>query len=340
MTTLEHTLALPTLDGFIFRHFAGDGDYAHMMRVTDAANRADQIDFVDTEERLRNEYAHLENCDPARDMVFAEPEGEADGEVAAYGRVWWADETAGVRRYGHFALVHPRWRHTPLHQTMLRWFEARAREIERANPTTNPVQLEVWAADTQPDQLALFEQEGYEPVRYGYDMTRSLSDQPIPDFALPQGFEIRSVTPEHYRAIWDAGVEAHRDGNDYSEVPADQYERWLNDPLEFQPDLWKVAWNIEKNEVAAMGLNFVNHEENRTFNRKRGYTENISTQRQYRKLGLARALLVESLRMFKAMGMTEAALGVDATNPTGALRVYEACGFRPVRTETEFRKPL
>ncbi len=38
--------------------------------------------------------------------------------------------------------------------------------------------------------------------------------------------------------------------------------------------------------------------------------------------------------------MTEAALGVDAQNETGALRLYEAMGFRPVFREVEWRRPL
>ncbi len=38
--------------------------------------------------------------------------------------------------------------------------------------------------------------------------------------------------------------------------------------------------------------------------------------------------------------MTEAALGVDATNPTGALRVYEDCGFKPEKTDIVYRKSL
>jgi ribosomal protein S18 acetylase RimI-like enzyme len=36
--------------------------------------------------------------------------------------------------------------------------------------------------------------------------------------------------------------------------------------------------------------------------------------------------------------MTEAALGVDAENTSGALRVYEAIGFRRVRTGVSYRK--
>jgi ribosomal protein S18 acetylase RimI-like enzyme len=168
-------------------------------------------------------------------------------------------------------------------------------------------------------------------------MSRSLIDAPLPDFALPAGFEIRPVRPEHYRAIWEADINAFRDHNGFAEPSPDQFDRWLNDPVEFHPDLWKVAWNVEKDEIAAMVLNFINHDENREFKRLRGYTENISTQRQYRKLGLARALIAESLRMHKSLGMTEAALGVDATNPTRALSVYEACGFKPYLVDTVFR---
>jgi ribosomal protein S18 acetylase RimI-like enzyme len=38
--------------------------------------------------------------------------------------------------------------------------------------------------------------------------------------------------------------------------------------------------------------------------------------------------------------MTEAALGVDTENESGALRVYEGCGFRVVSRSTNYRKPL
>ena len=36
--------------------------------------------------------------------------------------------------------------------------------------------------------------------------------------------------------------------------------------------------------------------------------------------------------------MTEAALGVDAENLSGALRVYESMGFRRHRTSRSYRK--
>ena len=56
--------------------------------------------------------------------------------------------------------------------------------------------------------------------------------------------------------------------------------------------------------------------------------------------GLARALIARSFQAIKEQGMTEAALGVDTQNPSGARQIYESMGFRPVKSHTLYRKPL
>jgi ribosomal protein S18 acetylase RimI-like enzyme len=89
-----------------------------------------------------------------------------------------------------------------------------------------------------------------------------------------------------------------------------------------------------------MVLNYVDREENLAFQRQRGYTEDISVRRPWRRRGLARALLTKSLAAHKGNGMTEAALGVDTKNPTGALRLYESVGFQVVNRATVLQKPL
>jgi ribosomal protein S18 acetylase RimI-like enzyme len=55
---------------------------------------------------------------------------------------------------------------------------------------------------------------------------------------------------------------------------------------------------------------------------------------------LARALIARSLRLLKKKGMIEAALGVDTQNLSGALRLYEFMGFRPVKRASIYRKPM
>ncbi|MCJ7824376.1 MAG: GNAT family N-acetyltransferase, partial [Anaerolineales bacterium] len=76
------------------------------------------------------------------------------------------------------------------------------------------------------------------------------------------------------------------------------------------------------------------------YNRKRGYTEFICVRRPWRKQGMATALITSSMKMFKEMGMTEAGLGVDTQNLSGALWLYESLGFRQVKRHSTYRKPM
>jgi ribosomal protein S18 acetylase RimI-like enzyme len=85
---------------------------------------------------------------------------------------------------------------------------------------------------------------------------------------------------------------------------------------------------------------FVNPDELERFGVQRGWCENISTRAPWRGRGVASALIARALRALRERGMTEAALGVDAQNETGALRLYQRMGFIEVARETEWRRPL
>ncbi|MFO7743393.1 MAG: GNAT family N-acetyltransferase [Anaerolineae bacterium] len=89
-----------------------------------------------------------------------------------------------------------------------------------------------------------------------------------------------------------------------------------------------------------MVLNWVDGEENDTFQRQRGYTEGILVRRFWRRRGLARCLLVRSIEMFRQTGMEETTLRVDTQNPYGALRLYESMGYREVRRHAFFNKEM
>jgi len=148
------------------------------------------------------------------------------------------------------------------------------------------------------------------------------------------------VLPEHYRAIWDADTEAFRDHWGFIEPSEEDYQGWLVDKTAFQPELWQVAWDIATNQVAGQVRTYIDHEQNKLYDRKRGWTEFISVRRPFRRRGLARALIARSLRVQKQAGMTESALSVDSENLSGATKVYEDCGFRVVKRMTVYRKPL
>ena len=139
------------------------------------------------------------------------------------------------------------------------------------------------------------------------------------------------------RAIWDAMWEARRDHWGYVEPTEQDFERWISGRL-FTPELWQVAWEGE--QVAGMVLNRIDREQNEQYRRRRGYTQDVFVRRPWRRRGLARALLVRSIQMFRAMDMAETALGVDTQNPSGALRLYESLGYREIQRHTVYDKEM
>lgn len=325
---------VPAVEGLIFRGFRDDADFAAMVSIIDRSRKADDNTFVETENDLRTQYAHLVNSDPDTDMIFAEIAGEPVG----YGRVWWAQVENGPRYYGHFANLVPEWRGAGIRRTMLKHNEARLLRIASEHAIAAPRCYEAWVSEKETDWCALLEQEGYTPERYSFGMVRPNLDN-IPDLPLPEGLEVRPVPPEAYIKVWEAAREAFRDHWGFSE------DEWAEDTLKgwqehetFQPDLWQVAWDGD--EVAGMILNYINESENKANNRKRGWTETICVRRPYRRQGLARALIARSLKLHRDLGMTETALGVDAQNPNGALQLYTSMGYQIEKHYTLYRKPF
>lgn len=331
-TDLVELPQAPAIESLRFRRFRGAADYAEIVSIYAGSRQADQSDEATTLEEVTNDYQHLTNCNPNQDVLFA----EIDGGVIGYSRVFWEQEQNGDWIYRHLGLILPGWRRRGIGRAMLHQCEHRLRQIAADHPADAPRLFEVYASDTERERLSLYRSEGYQPARYFVVMTRSLMDE-IPDLELPQGLELRPAEERHFRQIWDANVEAFRDHWGFAEPQELDYQRWLGDP-KFDPKLWKVAWDGD--QVAGMVLNFIDQAENQEFQRKRGYTEEICVRRPWRRRGLARALIAQSMQMLREMGYEEAALGADTENLTGAFRLYTDLGYREVKRWTDFRKPM
>jgi mycothiol synthase len=322
------------IPGLAFRGFRGEADYPAMLAVIEESKTADKIERTDSLEDITRNYQHLQNCDPYQDMLFV----EVQGEVIGYSRVWWNQTDDGKRIYGEFAFLKPEWRHRGIRRAMLRHNERRLREIAARHPQDEERWFEAWCSEGEEHWEALLVDAGYRAVRHGFQMVRpDLED--IPDLPLPEGLEVRPAQADQYRAIFDAAKEAFRDAWEHSDDwwTDEELESWQQEPT-FQPELWQVAWDDD--QVAGMVLNFIRHDENKEYNRQRGYTETICVRRPWRRRGLARALIARSFSVLKEQGMTEAALGVDTENPSGALRLYESMGFHPVKRNSNYRKLL
>jgi mycothiol synthase len=322
---------LPELDGMSFRMFRGEPDYPHLARLITAAARGEGDDRVETPESIAAGYAHLERSDPTRDLVVA----EVDGTPVGYTRVWWSQEVDGPRLYGHTCFLDPDFLGRGIGTAFLAWEQARLREIAADHDVPDKL-FETYCNDTDAGATALFRGDGYEPVTYDAKMVRPSVDD-LPDHRLPEGLEIRPVREEDMRAIWEAEVEHFRDHWGFVEQTEASYERFLSFPYN-DPTLWKVAWDSEG--AAGMVRSFIDTAQNAAHGKNLGWTESISTARRWRRRGVAKALIVASIRELASRGITEVALGVHTENPNGAFDLYAGLGYEVVGRWTTYRKPL
>lgn len=333
MTTNEIMInPMPTINGLRFRKFAGDSDFPIMVSIVEAASKADGDDFAVTLESIKHDYQHLTNSDPFKDMIFA----EIDGIPIAYSRVqWWQEEVPNDRIYLHFVKIIPEWRNQGIEEAMIGWCENHLRTIAQDHPQDSRRFFQTDNTDVNKKFTELLDKLGYKPERYFIEMSRPLEN--IPEAKLPASIEVRPVKNHDVRRIWDASVEAFRDHWGFSMPKEEDYISYKGSKY-FQPDLWQVAWKGD--EVIGSVLNYIDEDYNQKFNCKRGWTEEITTHREWRRRGIARALIVRSMHKHKARGMTEVALGVDTNNPSGALKLYQSLGYKKEKTSIVFRKPL
>jgi ribosomal protein S18 acetylase RimI-like enzyme len=300
-----------------------------MVAVCNASNAAAGLEWTTSLATFARQYAALTGSDVHRDVLVV----QVDSRIVGYSRVECWEQQDGLRTYVQSAHLLPAWQDTRIERAVLRSNEDHARTLAAAAPA-GACALGAFAVTA--GRAALLQDEGYAVGWHDYVLVRPHLDG-IPTPPLPEGVQVRPVEPDQLPAIWAAEVEAFTGRAVQAAHDAGEFTRWQQEPY-VQPALWQVAW--AGGEVAGMIRSYINADENAAYGRRRGYTEHISVRPRWRRRGLARALLARSLQLLREEGMTEAALGVNSANQTGALRLYESMGFAIVLCQSFYRKPL
>lgn len=337
MTTTTRSLrwldlaGAPDIPGLRTRYFSDDSDYERLAGLMSEANTFDGIPWLPTAQNVKVEMVNSDGADPVNDVVIV----EAGGRVVA---------AAGVERvvrddvptYDIWGSVDPGFRRRGLGTALMGWTLAHSRERASREDQGKRVDIGSFAEDTEAGHRALLAKTGLQPVRHFFLMRRpGLED--IPDAPLPEGLEIRRVTEEQWRTIFDAENEAFRDHWGRREMGDSDFRSTFG-RAELDTDLWVVAWDGD--QVAGVVENWIWTEENERLGVKRGWLERISVRRQWRRRGLGRAITAASLVKFREAGLDEGMLGVDSENSNGALGLYTGLGFRELNRAAAYRRRL
>jgi ribosomal protein S18 acetylase RimI-like enzyme len=315
------------------RPFAGEPDLAEIVRIRNAEAIADGLNERRSLEGLVAEYSHPSaSFDARRDVTIA----ELDGRPVAVAWREWVDTTDGLREYRLAGAVDPEFRRQGIGTALLEDGLRRSREMAATHPASTSKVFGSWSDEHQAGDEALLRGAGFEQARWFFEMSRPNLDGVV-ELPLPDGLTLRPITMDLAKAVWDADVEAFKDHWGGFDSSDEHLARWLADPT-LDLSLWVVAFDGD--EVAGGIINVIDPVENEALGRRQGWLASVFTRRPWRNRGLATALIAASLARLRERGMTSAALGVDADNPSGALGLYERMGFEVELRSTAWRRPF
>lgn len=262
-------------------------------------------------------------------LVFA-----VDGQLVAFVECWLNQEPP-VHPW-IFGCVHPEHWGNGLGSRIVTWAEEHARLALKKCPPELRVAPRSGAEAHNQNGLALFESLGWKHIRSFYRMVTDLDSQPeVPVF--PAGITVRAYDPDtEIEEVYQTILDSFQDHFGFIAPPfekglAEFKHNFLEDPA-YDPRFWFVAH--DGNEIVGICIcRRVDSEDPES-----GWVNELGVRRAWRKRGLGYALLKHAFAAFYAEGRTRAGLGVDASNLTGALKLYERAGMRVQRQFNQYEK--
>ncbi|MEB3282306.1 MAG: N-acetyltransferase [Lyngbya sp.] len=308
-----------------------DSDLGAIVELFNACEKVDQTGIWETVERLE-QALNTPSFNRAKNLRLWE---NSEGELVGYGSVWIDPSQTGIDGFLDFR-VHPTVRNQGLEEEIITWGEKRLKEATKDG--NGNVKLYSGVCSDRGDVITILQNLGFIAVRYFFRMRRSLA-KPIDEPKFPEGFKLRIVEPEKDATQW---VEMYNqtfiDHWNHHDYTVEEYLHSIKHP-EYNRELDLIAIAPD-GTFAAFCESHIYPEDNKRNTRNEGWIIGLGTRREFRQLGLGRAMLLSGMQCLKAKGMDTAILIVDAENPSGALRLYESVGFEKVLTNISYVKNL
>jgi len=190
--------------------------------------------------------------------------------------------------------------------------------------------LEASTLDDDLPRMAFLERHGFLRQKNSSILLACPIEQPLPQPQLPEGFHIRTMGGE---AELEAYVALHRAAFGTENMTV-EYRRTIMNVPSYIPELDLVAVAPDGQLAAFCVCQIFPDDAPRAGGTKEGWTDPLGTHPDFRRLGLAKALMQHGMRLLQARGIDTALLGTDSDN-TAMQLTAEAAGFH-VNSKTLF----
>jgi mycothiol synthase len=231
---------------------------------------------------------------------------ERDGRVVGYGDLWFegGDVALDVAAPGEWA-------------AFFDW-------AEREGRARGSSRVRVYVpADHELARVAA--SRGYHAWRSSYTMEVELGEDAPESSEVPRELALAPYREGDAEAVRHTLNESFAEDPFHHETSPANFREFFLGARGFDPALWLLAWDGD--ELAGFSLAFAE----RVGEPGLGWVGTLGVRPRWRRRGLGEALLRASLRSLHERGLRRVGLGVDTENVTGALRLYERVGMRPVR---------
>ena len=269
---------------------------------------------------------------PAHDACMIVNEaGQIVGYVSAWNASPYVETSLQIR-------MHPEYANDTMRKILLNWAENHAQaNIQRA-PDDAKVSLFIQCFENDSATANYLRNAQYEHVRNSYLMSIDLS-QAIPEPQFPADITVDTLANfKDLRKVIETDDEAFRDHWGYVAQPmetmVEEWQHWTETSPNIDFKYWYLA--MAGDEIAGISLckYYLIGEEDA------GYVHSLAVRKNWRRQGIALALLYHSFREMQKLGRRRVTLHVDASNLTGATRLYEKAGMQAVETTMTWEKIL
>jgi mycothiol synthase len=246
---------------------------------------------------------------------------DGEGRPAGFTMIWAREPH---RRYSAYAVVHPQHRGRGIGTGLLGFLERRMRaQVADHEGATlwNWIDLEDEAA------RRIVEAAGFSEVRRHYTMIGDLSALD-PAMPAPEWISIRTCNEDDAEVIHSLDQETFAEH--WGFTPR-SYEQWHKQSYE-RSDTDLSMWFLALVDGEPVGFLIGRAMEGI------GWIGDLGVRKTHRRRGVASALLRHSLSDFKRRGFPKVGLGVDASNETRAVHLYEKLGMQAERVYVTYEK--